>query len=432
MIEIYECLTMQILETISRKYFSHITAKTIVLPLFCYIPFVIYDLFIKLQNMANEGDKKASKKLVEINNMISDDEKYSKVENEVIQFFKDNCPLYFDKFIEDIDYLKNCRNKCAHLKVNDNSLFVPSDYHARMLICSMYDHILSVKAPFIMDLFTIAQVDVEEYSDSISRIPHNGLDDAIKKAIVDKYLKRMTYDSIKKSYKTFIRLLFVSDSEDCIKNVYGLYAFTFSMTDYAIKNGHMSLFNEVSILDVFSKINKDTLKDSTARANALIALITTYPVVMDILRENEAVFEYICKRVLTKPHGLNQYRAFYPRDKKTVYEYFKEQPSTHKPCYIETIFEIVKECDGFNIAEYLLLMVKAIPTFNGFSDADCYMSFFKEHLSDVTIDEIKKIMKVYKRNGQCTNRARHSEDNSIIQKYIEETEENQVDDMLIE
>lgn len=183
MIEIYECLTMQILETISRKYFSHITAKTIVLPLFCYIPFVIYDLFIKLQNMANEGDKKASKKLVEINNMISDDEKYSKVENEVIQFFKDNCPLYFDKFIEDIDYLKNCRNKCAHLKVNDNSLFVPSDYHARMLICSMYDHILSVKAPFIMDLFTIAQVDVEEYSDSISRIPHNGLDDAIKKQL---------------------------------------------------------------------------------------------------------------------------------------------------------------------------------------------------------------------------------------------------------
>ena len=55
--------------------------------------FVIYDLFIKLQMMANEGDGKASNKLREINTMISDDEKYSKVENEIIQFFKDNLLL---------------------------------------------------------------------------------------------------------------------------------------------------------------------------------------------------------------------------------------------------------------------------------------------------------------------------------------------------
>lgn len=161
---------------ILQSYYSQNYRATIVL----LYSFVIYDLFMKLQNMANEGDKKVSKKLTEINNMISDDEKYSKVENEIIQFFKENCPLYFDKFIEDIDYLKKCRNKCAHLKVNDNSLYLPSDYHARMLICSMYDHILSVKAPFIMDLFSIALVDVEGYAESISHIPNNGLEDSVK------------------------------------------------------------------------------------------------------------------------------------------------------------------------------------------------------------------------------------------------------------
>lgn len=46
--------------------------------------FVIYDLYMKLQTMANEGDDKATKKLAEINSMISDDAKYSKVENSVI------------------------------------------------------------------------------------------------------------------------------------------------------------------------------------------------------------------------------------------------------------------------------------------------------------------------------------------------------------
>ena len=50
----------------------------------------------------------------------------------------------------------------------------------------MYDHILSVKAPFIMDLFSIAQTDVEEYAESLSYIPSNGLDNSIKKSITEK------------------------------------------------------------------------------------------------------------------------------------------------------------------------------------------------------------------------------------------------------
>jgi len=129
---------------ILQSYYSKNYRATIVL----LYSFVIYDLFIKLQTMANEGDKKASSKLKEINDMIENDEKYSSVENEIIRFFKENCQLYFNRFTEDVDYLKNCRNKCAHLKVNDNTLYVPSDYHARMLICSMYDHIFSVKAPY--------------------------------------------------------------------------------------------------------------------------------------------------------------------------------------------------------------------------------------------------------------------------------------------
>lgn len=404
---------------IIQSYYSQNYRATIVL----LYSFVIYDLFIKLQNMSNEGDKKAAKKLAEINTMIADDEKYSKVENEVIQFFKDNCQLYFDKFIEDIEYLKNCRNKCAHLKVNDNTLYVPSDYHARMLICSMYDHILSVKAPFIMDLFSIARVDVERYAESISRIPHNGLDEAIKKTIVDKYLKRMTYDSLKKSYKTFVRLLFVSDSENCIKNACGLYAFTFIMTDYSIKNGYTTLFTEEVILDVFSKINVDLLKDNSVRINALISIITTYPTVMDIIRENEEVFEYVVKRVLTKPYGLKYYRTFYPREVKSVYSYFKENSSVQDSEYSEMLYETVKVCDDFDLAEFVTILVKSIPTFKGFSAADRFMNFFKDHLTELNVSDIKEVLKIYQRNSQCTNRARHVEDVSEIRKYVEEHEE---------
>lgn len=399
---------------ILQSYYSQNYRATIVL----LYSFVIYDLFIKLQTMANEGDSKALNKLDEINEMIADDEKYSKVENTIIQFYKENCPLYFDRFIEDITYLQVCRNKCAHLKVNDNTLFVPHDYQARMLICSMYDNILSVKAPFITDLFSIARGDVETYAEKISHIPHNGLDESIKNAITNKYLKRMTYDSLKKSYKTFVRLLFVSDSEDCAKNALGLYAFAYTLTDYITKNGYIAILKEDMILAVFSRIHVDLLRDNSIRKNALIALITTYPTLMDIISSNEEVFNYISNLVLSKPQGLIHYRAFYPRENKSIYTFFKDNSSVQKPDFTETIYNTVKECDDFDLSEFVLIMIKAIPTFNAFYDADCFMTFFIDHLAELPIEDVDKVMKIYRTNGQCTNRVRHSTDKDKIQKYL--------------
>ena len=60
---------------ILQSYYSQNYRATIVL----LYSFVIYDLFIKLQTMANEGDRKANNKLNEINTMTADDEKYSMV-----------------------------------------------------------------------------------------------------------------------------------------------------------------------------------------------------------------------------------------------------------------------------------------------------------------------------------------------------------------
>lgn len=178
-------------------YYSQNYRATIVM----LYSFVIYDLFAKLQTMANEGNKKAESKLKEINFMIADDQKHSSVENVIIDFYKENCPLYFKRFVEDIEYLKNCRNKCAHLIVDDSSLYAPSDYHARMLICSMYDNILSVKAPFITDLFSFVENDIEKYTSQLFNVPNNGLAQSIINDLTVKYFKRLTYDSLKNHIK---------------------------------------------------------------------------------------------------------------------------------------------------------------------------------------------------------------------------------------
>ena len=69
---------------ILQSYYSQNYRATIVL----LYSFVIYDLFIKLQTMADEGDSKARQQLEKVNGMISSDEKYSKVEREIIDFLK--------------------------------------------------------------------------------------------------------------------------------------------------------------------------------------------------------------------------------------------------------------------------------------------------------------------------------------------------------
>lgn len=405
-------------EEILQSYYSKNYRASVIL----LYSFAIYDLYNKLQTMASEGDSKATKKLSEINKMIQDDEKYSKVENEIIQFFKDNCALYFDRFTEDIDYLKNCRNKCAHLKVNDNSLFVPSDYHARMLICSMYDNILSVKAPFIMDLFSFVENDVETYSQTISSIPDNSIDKSIITNIKNKYLERMTYDSLKKSYKTFIRLLLVSEDEHSEENATGLYMFAYAITDHLIRKGYSNIFNDDGVLNVFSKIKIDKLDASNLKRNALVGLITTFPAVMDMIRSFEELFSYISECILLNPHGLCYYRSFYPREKQTVYEYFKEHDELHTPRSIRTLFDTLKENNDFSLVEFTELMAKSIPSYYGYYDADCFMEFFIENIESFELEQIKNIRNIYQLKSQCTSRRNHSYEDSKVKEYIDKLE----------
>ncbi len=401
---------------ILQSYYSQNYRATIVL----LYSFVIYDLFIKLQTMADEGDSKARQQLEKVNGMISSDEKYSKVEREIIDFFKDNCSLYFGRFIEDIEYLRNCRNKCAHLKVNDNSLYVPNDYHAKMMICSMYDHVFSVKAPFIMDLFEIAKHDVEKFTEQII-FDSDGLDESIRKKITDKYLKRMTNVSLKKSYKTFLKLLYNTDDEECIRNILGVYTFLFSMTAYLIEEGRIALLREQAILDEFSKISIDELENTSVRAEILVSMVLKYSIIMEIVRENEEVFEYLKNRVLT-PTGLAEYRAFYPQDLRSEYGFFKDTSSLHKNKYIKEIFETVKSCEDFNLTEFAKIMVKAVPTYSGYDDADCFMSFLKIHVEEFNASDLQEIMEIYNNNDQCYNRGRHTGDMEIIAPYLAKEE----------
>ena len=410
-------------EEILQTYYSKNYRATIVL----LYSFVIYDLYIKLQTMANEGNKKANTALKDLKDKINDeDKKYSEVENDIIQFFLDNCPLYFNRFKEDISYLKNCRNKCAHLKVDDNSLFVPNDYHARMLICSMFDNVLSVKAPFITDFFEIARTDVEKYSRSIFTI--SDFNDAIKIQITNTYLKRMTEDSLKKSYKTFLRMLLVSEDEHCKNYSYGLYAFSNAMTDYIIKQGYTSIFSEI-IEEIINKIDIEKIKDNDSRREQLFELVKQYPRVLDIIQNHSDLFNYICKTIFMNPVDFgNYYKTFYAREQKTIYRFFLENEYLHRPIQTVGYYNALKDSPDFSFSEFLTIMMNNVPGFDGFSSADSVMNCFLNNINLLTKQNIEELMSIYDSNNQFYSRRRHDIDKNKIDEYItSSTESNEQD-----
>ena len=85
---------------------------------------------------------------------------------------------------------------------------------------------------------------------------------------------------------------------------------------------------------------------------------------------------------------------------------------------IKEIYDCLKDSEEFDLNEFMLIMVKAIPSYNAFSTADNYMTIFIEHLEELSKQAIDEIMAVYKQNSQCINRARHQEDMEIVQKYL--------------
>lgn len=205
------------------------------------------------------------------------------------------------------------------------------------------------------------------------------------------------------------------------------------MTGYIVKQGYTAIFSESIVQDILLKITVDSLEKSSPRKNALIKIIMDYPAVMDVIRDNTEVFEYLSNRVLSKPQSLKYYRTFYPRSDKTTYAYFKGNSNVQKAGSTEILYDAVKECGDFNLAEFSRIMVNAIPTYSGFDAADGFMNFFTGHLHEISIDDIKTVMKVYRQNGQCINRGRHSTDFAVVERYIKEhSDETEVNDSDIE
>lgn len=384
--------------------------------------FVVYDLFAKLKTMAEEGNKNAKEKIESIENMMEDDEKYSKVEKEVLNYFNTNYNLYFNNYEDDIAYLNKCRNKCAHLKINENQLFEPTDYQTKMLICSMYDHVLSVKAPFIMDLFSLVEDEVEEFSETPSYFRDSYKDD-FHNRVINKYLIRMTPDSLERSLKSFLKMLFITDDPEAKRNRFGLYVFTRAIIFYIIDSNRTFIFDKDTIEELFKKIQIEHLRRDNELLKNLKSLIDEFPIVFEKIRLNDKVYRYLEDKINTNPDFLDLYYKFYPTRKNSLFEYFLDNEEIQSPKEIFEIYEKLKDENNFDIQIYTKIMMEKIPDIDGYRPSDICMGFIKEHEEELS-ESIEELEGIYLSKEQCTSRNNDPQDRAFFKEAIKKAKKS--------
>ena len=111
---------------------------------------VICDLVFKLQHLRDiYSDNKANDILEQMQKDKNRNEKYSKIEVDLINSIKERTSLLEQQDIHNLEYLKNIRDLSAHPVLNElNSLAMPNKDQVRAHITNMLDGILC-KSPLL-------------------------------------------------------------------------------------------------------------------------------------------------------------------------------------------------------------------------------------------------------------------------------------------
>lgn len=364
---------------------------------------VMFDLYNKLQYMAEEGEEKAKKELNQINRLIEDDEKYSMVENELIKFFIKNYSIHFNKFSRDLEYLKDMRNDCAHLKVSSTFLTTPKDYQVRMLICSMYENLFTIKAPFMDDLFLFVRADIEMYSDDDTSIFQTKIDDTVRQKYEKKYFSRMTQMSLIKSLRTLIRLLFITEDEDAVKNARGLYMVLSCLIEYIDNKGFgVICAQDEKIKDLISRIESDKYKHNSVREEALFSILCTSRWFCDEYRKNSEFHSVVDKYLVTERMFERYFFRIYPNQGK--WQYYLDNVDRFPCANQQSRFNFLKDDPKFSDVLFIGYEVNKVPTWTGYDDAETFMNFFLLNIKDFSDEAIEKVIEIYNSNNQFYSR----------------------------
>lgn len=175
---------------------------------------VVYDLVLKLQHLVDAYDDKSAKEiLTEIKRKQIENSKSSSWESYLIVEVCNKTDLIDNFELTNLEYVQQQRHLSAHPIIKDSvELYIPNRDTVRSLIRNALEIVL-IKPP----IYTQRVLDSILADLSDNKVIFSQIED-VERFTKRKYLQRLSSDSLKKIFRSFWKLVFIIDNEDCKKN----------------------------------------------------------------------------------------------------------------------------------------------------------------------------------------------------------------------
>ncbi|MDO8897999.1 MAG: hypothetical protein Q7V19_10145 [Bacteroidales bacterium] len=349
---------------------------------------LICDLIYKLRDLRDlYNDSKAKKILDEIEAIQNANPKSPDWETKLIEFISNRMTLLEPSDKVAIESLQKYRHLSAHpVLTNSDLLYSPNKDTVRSLIRNILTGVL-INPPFFSN--RIFDTFLNDLSDIKDKITDNY---GLKKYLTSRYLNRLKDNDLKKLFRSLWKIVFIS--EDTLANE------NRSINHRALKI--ILAHNEPLCLELienesnyYSNITKDKA------LNQIALLLSHYP---SIFKKLENSLQQLLSDHISKDDNLKLVTWFLQGSLKKHWKYLK---TADLECLKEEYIQFLKKLAVQNacVNDYIVFIIDYFGNSNSFDTTQTrYENALTTILEDITLEQLKKLLKVSNENSQIYHR----------------------------
>lgn len=383
---------------------------------------VLYDLYAKLEELHTVHEDDNAKEILQyINNMREKKQTSSQWEKELIDRIYKQTNLLNNYEREDINFLKQKRNSCAHPTIDNDSLelYKPDVDTIRGLLFNMLEAIF-IKPPFFTNDVTNKLVE------DLATRNNSGYSDAeLESLIINRYLKHLSEKKQEKVLKDLWKFVFKLTNEDAVLNR----KINFQALKIYYANADIDCFKFIRDNNTNFSVNKtltrdliEFLRDSPNLYKVLDE--TTKTEINTVISQNKTVGILAHFSEDSFDLHLNKIRDLYGLPTEDSKPFINHELNEMNREEAEALCDLKEVANQHNAnEEYISLIIDLYTKSPNYNEADLRFEMLIGNLMDeFPIDTLKSLVFKIQYNNQCYLRGRARRDHKIIEDAIRKYE----------
>lgn len=385
-------------EVVSTYYNSNYRSSVVML-----YSVVICDILYKLKELDERYNNGQAKNILQqVDKSRKSNEDSSAWERQLIDRINKDTKLLDDPTQASIKHLKNIRNLSAHPSVDDEYiLYEPSKETTVALIREVLINLLIKPPIFIGNIVDMLTEDLKETKD-VFKNDKESLNNYLDK----KYFSKMNIETKYKIFKTFWKLCFVNDNDECKENI----DVNINVLEYLLANNYDDI---ITLIGKGKKI--ENIPNDDSKRIWLCRLLAKYTIIY------KYIDDYENKKILSLSNTNDNIKLLSWFTKKNKQVHIQELIDNNnyldvdKNCVKFSYDEYAKEGLGEEFLNYIIKIFNESDSYNT-ADNRCE-KYILQFLDKFNSNQFTNILEGINNNSQIYNRRRSYSDNNEILKY---------------